>query len=71
MSSTGEGMEEEVKVSNLFSNLGYFTRAHIQLYPKEGKITDIDVLCIKFDTHLQFHQNIVVHHLNLLLALPK
>jgi len=59
MSRDEEGIKEEVKVSNLFSNLGYFTRTHIQLYPKEGKITDIDVLCIKFDNHLMFHQNIV------------
>lgn len=59
MNSIENGLKEEVKVSNIFSKLGYFTRTHIQLYPKDGKISDIDVLCIKFDNHLMPHQSIV------------
>jgi hypothetical protein len=46
-------------VSNFFSELGYFTRTHIQLYPKDGKISDIDVLCIKFDNQLIEYKNII------------
>lgn len=59
MNSAEKSLKDEVNVSNLFSSLGYFTRTHIQLYPQGGKISDIDVLCIKFDNHLMMHQNIV------------
>ncbi|AXV37606.1 MAG: hypothetical protein CIT01_05045 [Methanobacterium sp. BRmetb2] len=53
------GLKEEIKVSNFFSELGYFTRFHIQLYPRDGKISDIDVFCIKFDNHLFITRNII------------
>ena len=53
------GFEQEFKVGNFFSRLGYFTRSHIQLYPREGKISDIDVFCIKFDNHLCPVRNII------------
>ncbi len=53
------GLKQEIDVSNFFAKLGYFTRFHIQLYPKEGKISDIDVFCIKFDNHLLPTRNII------------
>lgn len=59
MNINEKGIEKEVEVSNFFSNLGYFTRTHIQLYPREGKISDIDVLCIKFDNQLVERRNII------------
>jgi hypothetical protein len=54
-----DGLKEEIAVSNFFSKLGYFTRFHIQLYPKDGKISDIDVFCLKFDNHLMPTRNII------------
>ena len=53
------GINEEIKVSNFFSKLNYFTRFHVQLYPRAGKISDIDVFCIKFDKHLCPTRNII------------
>lgn len=59
MNSTERGIKKEIEVSNFFSNLGYFTRTHVQLYPKDGKISDIDVLCIRFDNQLVERRNII------------
>lgn len=53
------GLKEEIEVSNFFARLGYFTRFHVQLYPKEGKISDIDVLGAKFENHLFPTRNII------------
>lgn len=57
------GIKEEIEVANYFSSLGYFTRFHIQIYPKEegkkGKISDIDVFTIKFDSLLLSTKNII------------
>lgn len=52
MTKGTNGLKEEIEVSNFFSRLGYFTRFHIQLYPRDGKISDIDVFCLKFESNL-------------------
>ena len=59
MTRVSKGFKQEIAVSNFFSKLGYFTRFHVQLYPKDGKISDIDVYCIKFDNHLMPTRNII------------
>lgn len=45
---------KEIEVTNFFSKLGYFTRCHLQIFPLDMKnsASDIDVLSIKFDKHL-------------------
>jgi hypothetical protein len=59
MVNNDKGLEKEVQVSNFFSSQGYFTRPHVQLHPKEGQISDIDVLCIRFDTQLVEQRTII------------
>lgn len=59
MSKAISGLKEEILVSNLFARLGYFTRFHVQLYPRDGQISDIDVYCVKFDSHLCQTRNII------------
>lgn len=48
-------------VANLFSELGYFTRFHINIYPTETtmQLSDIDVYAIKFDSSLLEQINII------------
>jgi hypothetical protein len=59
MVNNDKGLEKETEVSNFFSSQGYFTRPHVQLYPKEGQISDIDVLCIRFDNQLVEQRTII------------
>lgn len=52
-----EGMIDEANVANLFIKMGYFARPHIQIFPQETtqQVSDIDVLAIKYDQHLNRH----------------
>jgi len=47
-------LKSEIPIANLYSQLGYFTRFHINIYPTEStrQLSDIDVFAIKFDNSL-------------------
>ncbi len=49
-----QALKPELEVADLFRRLGYFTRAHIDLYPSDtfSKVSDIDVFGIRFDAQL-------------------
>ncbi|WP_424355526.1 hypothetical protein [Methanobacterium sp. MBAC-LM] len=61
MANGNSGLKEEIEVANYFTNLGYFTRFHIQIYPDgdRGQVSDIDVFTIKFDNLLLATRNII------------
>lgn len=52
-----KGMKDEANVTNLFIEMGYFARPHIQIFPQDAtqQISDIDVLAVKYDQHLNRH----------------
>jgi len=52
---------KEAEVDNLFSKLGFFTRAHIQIFPSDFKASasDIDVLAVEFNPYLIPEFNII------------
>ena len=62
MSQLERVLKSEVSVSNIYDQLGYFTRYHIDIYPDEGsttKVSDIDVIAIKHDASLSKEISII------------
>jgi len=56
-----EALRSELPVANLYSQLGYFTRFHLNIYPTETtmQLSDIDVFAIRFDSSLMSEITIV------------
>lgn len=62
MSELERALKNEISVSNMYDQLGYFTRFHINIYPMDKttkQLSDIDVLAIKYDESL-FNNNIII-----------